>query len=152
MTTTSRSIYTIGGTVQAGRGLYIERAADAELLALCRAGAFAYVLTARQIGKSSLMSETAARLEDEGIRTVLIGVAIPGDLIKDTQRTPFNIGRQVQLNDFSAAEAQRFVAGLGLVHEAADAALARVLHWTSGHPYLTQRLCAAIAERRGDDG
>jgi Tol biopolymer transport system component len=30
--------------------------------------------------------------------------------------------------------------------------LARVLHWTSGHPYLTQRLCAAIAEQHWGAG
>src|SRR5262245_48749894 len=81
---TTRSIYTIGGTVQGDRGLYIERAADAELLALCRAGAFAYVLTARQMGKSSLMTKTAARLTNEGLQTAqidltLIGTALSAD-------------------------------------------------------------------------
>lgn len=50
--------YTVGGTVQAGQGRYIARAADAELLALCRAGTFAYILSARQMGKSSLMLRT----------------------------------------------------------------------------------------------
>src|SRR5262249_55345370 len=68
------------------------------------------------------------------------------------QRTPFNIGRQVQLSDFTAKEARPFAAGLGLPAEAADAALARVLEWTSGHPYLTQRLCAAIAEQQPTEG
>ena len=74
------TIYTVGGTVQAGQGIYIERQADAELLALCREGAFAYLLTARQMGKSSLMTETARRLNDEGIRTVLIDLRrrLPG--------------------------------------------------------------------------
>ena len=83
--TTFKSIYTIGGTVQAGRGLYIERAADAELLALCRAGAFAYVLTARQMGKSSLMAETAARLADEGTRTVQIDLTLIGTALNAEQ-------------------------------------------------------------------
>ena len=36
-------IYTIGGTVQASSGRYIARRADDELLALCQAGAFAYI-------------------------------------------------------------------------------------------------------------
>lgn len=246
-------IYTVGGTVQAGGGLYIERAADAELLALCRAGQFAYVLTARQMGKSSPVAHTAERLADEGVRPVvidlniigtqlsaeqwylgllnevaeqlmlaadpqawcreqahlglaqrltlflqevalaemaepvvifvdeidttlgldftddfyaairalynarahapelarlafvLIGVALPGDLIKDPQRTPFNIGRQVSLSDFTPEEARPFAAGLALPPEQAGAVLARVLHWTHGHPYLTQRMCLALA-------
>ena len=84
MTTTS-SIYTIGGTVQAGRGLYIKRAADAELLALCRDGAFAYVLTARQMGKSSLMTETADQLNREGIRTVQIDLTLIGTALSAEQ-------------------------------------------------------------------
>lgn len=55
----NRSIYTTGGTVQAGGGIYLSRQADDELLRLCREGQFAYVLTSRQMGKSSLMVQTA---------------------------------------------------------------------------------------------
>ncbi|MEM9150903.1 MAG: AAA-like domain-containing protein, partial [Cyanobacteria bacterium P01_F01_bin.3] len=67
-----RSIYTSGGTVQAGKGVYLPRAADAELLQLCREGQFAYVLTSRQMGKSSLMIQTARALSDEGIVPIVI--------------------------------------------------------------------------------
>jgi hypothetical protein len=67
-----QSIYTVGGTVQAGGGLYIPRKADEDLLALCRAGIFAYVLTSRQVGKSSLMVKTAERLYQRGIHSVII--------------------------------------------------------------------------------
>ncbi len=66
------TIYTVGGTVQAGGGIYIPRQADDELLGLCRSGTFAYVLTPRQMGKSSLMVRTAQRLTDEGIRSVIV--------------------------------------------------------------------------------
>ncbi|MFQ5576331.1 MAG: AAA-like domain-containing protein, partial [Anaerolineae bacterium] len=65
-------IFTVGGTVQAGGGLYISRKADRELLNLCRAGAFAYVLTSRQMGKSSLMVRTAESLAKEDARSVII--------------------------------------------------------------------------------
>lgn len=64
--------YVAGGTVQAGDGVYVERAADAELLRLCREGRFTYVLTSRQMGKSSLMVRTAEKLLEEGIRPVII--------------------------------------------------------------------------------
>lgn len=67
-----KSVYTVGGTVQAGGGLYIPRDADEELLELCKAGTFAYVLSSRQVGKSSLMVGTAERLIAEGIRPVII--------------------------------------------------------------------------------
>ena len=67
------SLYTIGGTVQAHEGgLYLSRPADGELLRHCREAAFAYVLTPRQLGKSSLMIRTAERLIEEGIRPVVI--------------------------------------------------------------------------------
>src|SRR4051794_31565011 len=66
------SIYVAGGTLQAGGGLYLARRADEELRALCREGTFAYVLTARQLGKSSLMVRTAERLAEEGVRSVTI--------------------------------------------------------------------------------
>jgi WD40 repeat protein len=68
------TIYTVGGTVQAGAGLYLHRRADQELLDLCRKGTFAYVLAARQMGKSSLMVRTAERLAEEGVRTAIIDV------------------------------------------------------------------------------
>ena len=54
--------YSVGGTVQASGGYYVERSADQELLDLCLKGEFAYVLTSRQMGKSSLMIRTADTL------------------------------------------------------------------------------------------
>jgi len=38
---------------------------------------------------------------------VLLGVASPGDLMKDPERTPFNIGQRVDLGDFSEEDAVR---------------------------------------------
>ena len=76
----------------------------------------------------------------------LLGVATPTDLIRDTRMTPFNIGRRVELNDFTAAEAAPLARGLTGEESIARDLLTRVLHWTGGHPYLTQRLCRALAE------
>ena len=53
-------MFTVGGVVQAGGGLYIQRDADDALMQLCRAGTYAYVLAPRQMGKSSLMVRTAS--------------------------------------------------------------------------------------------
>src|SRR5687768_10465521 len=64
--------YIAGGTVQAGEGIYVSRPADEELLRLCRTGKFAYVLTSRQMGKSSLMIRTAEKLLEDGCRPVII--------------------------------------------------------------------------------
>ena len=67
-----RAFYTVGGTVQAGGGIYITREADDELFQLCNSGHFARVLTAQQMGKSSLMVNTAKLLAEEGILAVII--------------------------------------------------------------------------------
>jgi len=77
--------YTVGGTVQAGGGLYISRRADDELLNLCRQSAFAYILTARQMGKSSLMVRTADRLAKENIRSVIIDLTQIGARVTPEQ-------------------------------------------------------------------
>src|SRR5262249_24191310 len=71
-------IYTVEGTVQAGAGIYLSRRADDELLNLCRQSAFACVLTARHMGKSSLMVRTAERLATENIRSVMIDLTLIG--------------------------------------------------------------------------
>jgi WD40 repeat protein len=59
--------------------------------------------------------------------------------------SPFNIGRRIVVTDFTAGEAAPLAKGLG---QDGDALLARVLYWTGGNPYLTQRLCRAIAEEK----
>ncbi|MFG6097372.1 AAA-like domain-containing protein [Leptothoe sp. ISB3NOV94-8A] len=70
---TDASIYTVGGTVQANeKGIYIPRQADTALLRLCRESTFAYILTPRQMGKSSLMIRTAEQLIEEGIQAVIV--------------------------------------------------------------------------------
>jgi tetratricopeptide (TPR) repeat protein len=76
----------------------------------------------------------------------LLGVATPSDLIQDPQTTPFNIGRRIELTDFSAKEATPLMQGLGREGKTAMALLQRILYWTGGHPYLTQRLGQAVAE------
>jgi WD40 repeat protein/Skp family chaperone for outer membrane proteins len=254
------NLYTIGGAVQAGGGVYLPRAADDELLALCLDGNFSYVLTPRQMGKTSLMVRTAERLSEAGVQSViidltqigvqvtveawylglltsiedqlmlstnavewweerkhqgltqrlaeffkdvllkevegrvvvfvdeidttlsltftddfyaairyffnarahtpelkrlsfvLIGVATPSDLVRDPQRTPFNIGHRVDLTDFTADEALPLAEGLGLAAaQESRRVLGWVMEWTGGHPYLTQRLCRAVAEEKREN-
>lgn len=246
------SFYVVGGTLQRDAACYVPRRSDAELLAELRRAEFCYVLTSRQMGKSSLMVRTAVTLREEGVavavlditavgrnltpdqwyagllalvgqqldleeeleefwqmharlapvqrwmqalRTVvlvrcpgqvtlfldeidavrslpfstdeffaairecynrrtedgemsrltfcLLGVATPADLIQDTRTTPFNIGKRIELFDFEPAEARILAQGLGGVRS--ELLLRRVLYWTGGQPYLTQRLCAEAA-------
>lgn len=247
--------YVTGGTLRPDAPSYVERQADKDLCQGLTAGEFCYVLTSRQMGKSSLMVRTVKRLREDGfavavldltaigqnltieqwydglvsrlgqqldledelsefwetrgelgplqrwltsieevvlkeitdrvvifvdeidiVRSLpfstdeffaaireaynrrsrepafarlafgLLGVAAPTDLIRDTRMTPFNIGRRIELNDFTAAEAAPLARGLGPDEETAEVLLGRILHWTGGHPYLTQRLCRELAE------
>lgn len=77
---------------------------------------------------------------------VLIGVATPSDLIADKERTPFNLGQAIELHGFELAEAQPLIAGLAAVAANPQAALAAILHWTAGQPFLTQKLCRLLTE------
>jgi WD40 repeat protein len=247
--------YVVGGTMRPDAQSYVRRDADEALYNGLLANDFCHVLTARQMGKSSLMLRTAARLrksgigvaaldltgigtnlspeqwysglivqlgdrlnlEDElldfwqanlflgpmqrwisairkvvlplhpgrlaifvdeidavaslnfstdeffsGIRECynlrnedaqisrltfcLLGVVNPSELIRDTRTTPFNIGRRIELNDFTEQEALPLAEGLGRSTAENHTLLSRVLHWTNGHPYLTQRLCKSVSE------
>ena len=90
------------------------------------------------------------RAEHEAYRRlgfVLLGVATPSDLIRDRQRTSFNVGgRVIDLKGFDSGEVGPLAAGLEEKAENSTAVLGEVLHWTKGQPFLTQRLCQLIAE------
>lgn len=259
-TTHPSGFYVTGGTLRRDAPSYVARRADEELYGGLDAGHFCYVLTSRQMGKSSLMVRVAARLRESGaavavldltaigqnltpeqwydgllgrvgqqldledeledfwldnerlgplqrwtraVREVvlekvkrpvvlfvdeidavrslpfstdeffaalrefhnrrtedaelrrltlcLLGVATPSDLIKDARTTPFNVGRRIELTDFGEDEARPLAAGLNREEKLGASLLRRVLYWTGGHPYLTQRLCQAVAEDSGID-
>ena len=254
-TSAENGFFQAGGTLKANVPSYIERPADRELYQSIWAGNYCYILTPRQMGKSSLMTRTAARLRGEGVLVavvdltgiggetgsitadewyyslahrllrdlrigfslakwwkeqsllsplnrlmnffeegvlgqvenrvvvfideidttiklpfsddffaairacfnarandnrfgrlsfILLGVASPADLIRDPTRTPFNIGKRIDLADFTDREAQLFRQGLSEQGEASERLLTRILYWTNGHPYLTQQLCVQV--------
>ena len=84
--------------------------------------------------------------EFERLTFCLLGVATPSDLIRDARLTPFNIGQRIELSDFTDREVAPLEQGLNADGRRGHKLLRRVFHWTSGHPYLTQRLCRSIAE------
>ena len=70
--------YVVGGTVPVGSAAYVTRSADLELLQALLRGEFCYVLTSRQMGKSSLMARTATRLRETGAHVAVIDLTSIG--------------------------------------------------------------------------
>ncbi|MEW6493340.1 MAG: AAA-like domain-containing protein [Cyanobacteriota bacterium] len=79
----------------------------------------------------------------------LLGVATPPDLIADKNRTPFNIGRAIELKGFELHEAMPLMGGLKQIASQPEALLAEILYWTGGQPFLTQKLCRLVVEASG---
>jgi adenylate cyclase len=74
----------------------------------------------------------------------LFGVTTPSDLITDPQRTPFNIGQAIALEGFQLEEAQPLIQGLATPNP--ELTLQKILVWTNGQPFLTQKLCQLVQE------
>src|SRR5881392_3680581 len=72
------NFFVTGGTLRADAASYLERQADTELYDGLLRGEFCYVLTSRQMGKSSLMVHTAARLRDAGAAVVVLDLTAIG--------------------------------------------------------------------------
>ncbi|TNE50180.1 MAG: hypothetical protein EP343_09625 [Deltaproteobacteria bacterium] len=90
-----------------------------------------------------------ARADDllyERLTFCLLGVAAPSDLIADPTRTPFNIGHDVYIEDFTAEEAKAFLPGLAASHIPPEELLRVVYDWTNGHPYMTQRVFETLMQ------
>jgi WD40 repeat protein len=83
---------------------------------------------------------------------VLLGECDPVSLIDEPALSPFNVTQSIPLDDFSRDDTDIFATELNLTAEQARQALDRIYFWTSGQPYLTQKLARAISrEQIGED-
>ncbi len=72
----------------------------------------------------------------------LAGAVNPSDLVKDPDISPFNVGEEISLDDFTSAESQILTTHLTALNRHVDPIVHQVIYdWTNGHPYLTQRIC-----------
>ena len=85
---------------------------------------------------------------------VMLGVTTPSDLIQN--RSPsglnagfnagFNIGRAIDLKGFQEHEVFALAEGLAGQVSQPMVVLREILYWTSGQPFLTQKICALAAQ------
>src|SRR3990170_4811531 len=89
----------------------------------------------------------ASHAEFQRLTFVLLGVVRPADLIRDRNRTPYNIGTHVHLSDFTLPELHPFQTVFEAVYPGQGTEIVEwVLDWTNGQPYLTQKLCAELIQ------
>ena len=76
---------------------------------------------------------------------VFLGVATPSNLIRDKDRTPFNIGTPVELSGFHLDEVGSLIQELPETIQNPHAVMQEILSWTGGQPFLTQKLCKLVS-------
>ncbi|MDZ7952432.1 peptidoglycan-binding protein [Nostoc sp. DedQUE09] len=89
-------------------------------------------------------NQRADKQQYKRLTFTLLGVATPSDLIQDKNRTPFNIGRAIELKGFELFEVQPLLKGLVGKVSNPQTILQEVVDWTGGQPFLTQKLCQLI--------
>lgn len=77
---------------------------------------------------------------------VMLGVTTPSDLIQNRSRSGFNIGRAIDLKGFQEHEVFALAEGLAGQVSQPMVVLREILYWTSGQPFLTQKICALAAQ------
>ncbi|WP_315785385.1 N-acetylmuramoyl-L-alanine amidase [Fischerella sp. JS2] len=75
----------------------------------------------------------------------ILGVSTPSDLIQDKRRTPFNIGKAIDLTGFEPQETEPLARGFKDFCDP-QAMMAAVLYWTGGQPFLTQKVCKLVLQ------
>lgn len=65
------------------------------------------------------------------------------DLYQNKKRTTFNIGQAIELGGFKLTEAQILENQV-----ITKSVLKAILSWTGGQPFLTQKLCKLVVNRR----
>lgn len=81
---------------------------------------------------------------------VLLGECDPLSLVDEPELSPFSVTQAITLGDFSRADLDLFATELNLAPQHAAEALDRIYHWTSGQPYLSQKLARAVSREQLD--
>ena len=96
-------------------------------------------------------NQRAINPEYKRITFAIFGVATPLDLIQDKRRTPFNIGKSIEIQGFKLEETLALTKGLEGKVVNPKCILKEILVWTGGQPFLTQKLCKIVANEESKD-
>lgn len=102
MNPSETSFFVTGGTLRNDAPCYVERQADKDIFDELSRGEFCYVLTSRQMGKSSLMVRTANRLRESGATVVVLDLTAIGQNLTPEQWYDgllLRMGRQLEIED-----------------------------------------------------
>src|SRR5262245_39797519 len=100
MTIADHRFFVTGGSLPAECPSYVERQADRELYEALQRRELCYVLTARQMGKSSLKVRIAARLQEAGKRVAVLDLTAVGQNVDPEQwyySLLYRLGEQLDL-------------------------------------------------------
>lgn len=75
---------------------------------------------------------------------ILSGVVEPNDIIKNKDISPFNIGEQIYLDDFTRDEYIMFTRKAQL--DFSDEVVDRIYYWTNGNPRMCWDICSALED------
>ncbi|MEM8642497.1 MAG: AAA-like domain-containing protein [Cyanobacteria bacterium P01_G01_bin.54] len=78
---------------------------------------------------------------------VLLGVAQPEQLIRETRCNPFGLGQAIELTGFRHDECDVLLEGLRGRAARPKKVIEVILNWTGGQPFLTQKLCDLVVKR-----
>ncbi|MDJ0704665.1 MAG: AAA-like domain-containing protein [Leptolyngbyaceae cyanobacterium MO_188.B28] len=95
----------------------------------------------------SFFNQRASESKYQRLVFGLFGVATPSDLMRDRDRTPFNLGKAIELRGFQLEEAPPLAKGLTGKPIPAEDLIKQILFWTGGQPFLTQKLCQLAASQ-----
>jgi tetratricopeptide (TPR) repeat protein len=94
----------------------------------------------------SLYEKRAEKPDYQRLTFAFLGVATPSDLIRSKQTSSFNIGHAVEMSGFTEQEASPLLQGLVGKPQEPQKVLQKVLQWTGGQPFLTQKLLSLIVK------